>query len=252
MMFARAEDSHAHSLQTLNLLYEYDDFMSSVGTMVDLGCGPGLDLEWWATRTTRDEPPEPLNIRCMGVDIVGRPSMTNRVINVTYQQTDFEGPIQTFKKAKFDMLWCHDAFQYVLDPLGALKRWRDIASDDAMLAIIVPQTTNVQHKNLDFTQANGCYYHHTLVSLIHMLAVNGWDCQDGFFFKRPDDPWVHAIAYKSTQQPFDPRTVTWYDLANSGLLPESAVHGINRHGYLRQQDLTLPWLDKNFKSYSQH
>ena len=66
--FATPEQSHAHSLQTLNALYEYDDYMESVGTLVDLGCGAGLDLAWWASATTRDEYPRPLNIECVGVD----------------------------------------------------------------------------------------------------------------------------------------------------------------------------------------
>lgn len=252
MSFARPEDSHAHSLQTLNLLYEYDDFMISVGTMIDLGCGSGLDVEWWATRTTRDDPPEPLRIRCMAVDHGSRPSTADRTPGITFQQIDFETSIQTFKKTGFDMLWCHDSFQYAIDPLGTLAKWRNIANDNAMLAIIVPQSTNLQHKALDFSQTNGCYYHHTLVSLIHMLAVNGWDCRDGFFLKKPDDPWLHAIVYKSKHKPLDVRTTTWYDLAERDLLPESAVAGINRHGFLRQEDLVLPWLDKNLRSYSKH
>ena len=61
-LLANPAQSHAHSQQTLNALYEYDDFMESIATMVDLGCGTGLDLEWWATRTTRDDNPQPLNI----------------------------------------------------------------------------------------------------------------------------------------------------------------------------------------------
>ena len=43
-MFTKAGDSHKHSLETLNALYQYDDFMSSIGTLVDLGCGNGDDL----------------------------------------------------------------------------------------------------------------------------------------------------------------------------------------------------------------
>ena len=80
--FATEEDSHIHSLQTLNSLYEYDDFMSSIDTMVDLGCGTGLDLEWWATRTTRDEIPKMLNIDCIGVDLFPQLSMAKKYKNM--------------------------------------------------------------------------------------------------------------------------------------------------------------------------
>lgn len=250
MNFHRREDSHAHSLETLDMLYGYDDFMESISTMVDLGCGYGLDLEWWASRTTRDENPIPLNIKCMGVDMLDKLGVAGKYPNINYQRCDFEGKIEPFKDKKFDLLWCHDAFQYVINPLETLKRWRDIANDDAMLVIIVPQTTNVQFKDLDFVQPNGCYYHHTLPSLIHMLAINGWDCRDGFFLKHPSDPWIHAVVYKSTQEPMDPKTTTWYELAERNLLPLSACAGIGRHGYLRQQDLFLPWLDKNSRAYN--
>ena len=139
MTFRNAEESHAHSLKTLNTLYEYDDFMASIGTMVDLGCGSGLDLEWWATRTTREDTPQPLNIDCIGVDQAPQLTVAKQYSNITYQSVDFETTIIPKKKKLFDVLWCHDAFQYALNPIETLSRWWHIASDDAMLAIVVPQ-----------------------------------------------------------------------------------------------------------------
>jgi hypothetical protein len=244
-MFRNAEESHAHSLQTLNMLYEYDDFMASIGTMVDLGCGLGLDLEWWATRTTREDVPQPLNIDCIGVDQAPQLPVAKRYPNITYQSVDFETTIIPKKKKLFDVLWCHDAFQYVLNPIETLSQWCHIANDNAMLAIVVPQTTNFQARQQVFTQQTGVYYHHTIVSLIHMLSVAGWDCRGGFFKKNLNDPWLHAVVYKSAHAPMDPRTTTWYELVDKQLLPESADLCINRHGELRQQELILPWLDKS-------
>lgn len=252
MMFNRPEDSHKHSLRTLESLYEYDDFMESVASVIDLGCGQALDLVWWATRTTRHDNPEPLNIRCIGLDLGDVPSSIKKYPNISYQQLDFEGQINVYRDSKYDVLWCHDAFQYAIDPLNTLVRWRDIADDNAMLIIILPQTMNIQGKHTDFIQPSGQYYHHSLVSMMHMLALTGWDCHDGFFMKRPEDPWIHTIVYKSLQAPRDPRRTTWYELADSGLLPNSAVKSVMSHGYLRQQDLVLPWLDKNLYSYHKH
>ena len=68
IQFSSPELGHQHSLETLNGLYEYDDFMQSITNVVDMGCGAGYDLEWWATRTTRDESARPLNIKCLGVE----------------------------------------------------------------------------------------------------------------------------------------------------------------------------------------
>jgi SAM-dependent methyltransferase len=245
MKFRNNEESHAHSLQTLNTLFEYDDFMESIGTLVDLGCGSGLDLEWWATRTTRDDPGVPLNIRCTGVDITNAPPLVKKYPSITYQKLDFENLDQLPEKTRFDVLWCHDAFQYCIDPLSTLTRWNRIAEDGGMLIMAVPQTTNIDLRQLSFTQSNGCYYHHTVVSLMHMLAVTGWDCKSGFFKKDPTDDFVHVIAYKSTHAPMPPKTTTWYELAEKDLLPDTAAASVQKHGHVRQQDLVLAWIDKS-------
>jgi SAM-dependent methyltransferase len=249
-MFKNHEESHEHSLETLNLFYEYDDFMESVGTLADLGCGSGLDLEWWATRTTRDDVPQPLEIKCTGIDLLDSLPVAHRYPNIVYQRNDFEQAVDA-PSTKFDVLWCHDAFQYCINPVAALSRWWHATSDGGMLVLILPQTASIVRRQLIHTQQTGCYHHHSLVSLIHQLAVSGWDCQNGFFLKRPTDPWLHAIAYKSTHQPMDPRTTTWYDLADRQLLPESAAEGVQSRGHLTHSDLILPWLDKSFIHYGE-
>jgi hypothetical protein len=90
-----------------------------------------------------------------------------------------------------------------------------------------------------------------MVSLIHALAVSGFDCRDGFFKKMPDDPWLHAIVYKSEHAPMDPRTTRWYDLIDLELIPDSMAASIMRYGYARQRDLVLPWIDKSLHSFAQ-
>jgi len=85
-----------------------------------------------------------------------------------------------------------------------------------------------------------------------VLSVSGFDCAGGFFHKNPDDPWLHAVVYRSELGPQDPKTSTWYDLMERNLLPYSAQEGIRRHGYLRQRDLVLPWLDRSMTSYLNH
>lgn len=251
MTFRNPEESHAHSLETLNWLYEHDDFMSSINTVIDIGCGShGLDLEWWATRTTRDEVPEPLNINCTGIDLVSGLSVGKKYPNITYQKNNFEEIVFAPKKKKYDVLWCHDTFQYAINPLATLKLWHSVAATNAMLVLILPQTTNIEYRKLSFIQPSGCYYHYTLVNLIHMLAVNGWDCNSGFFKKSAADHWLHAVVYKSDIEPMDPK-MSWYNLAETGLLPESAVASINRYGFINQNDLVLPWLDKSLTWYGQ-
>lgn len=246
--FSSSEASHAHSLHTLETLYQFDDFMMSIENVIDMGCGAGLDMLWWATRTTRDLARRPLNIRCLGIDLHESCAATVRHRYVSYMPQDFEEPIRTHKR-RFDVVWCHDAFQYVQDPFRTLRQWRDITTPGAMLVLTVPQTTNLYLNREQFEQTDGCYWHWTLVNLIHVLAVSGWNCAAGFFQKLPEDPWITAVVYRGDHDPVDPRNTKWYDLCEMSVLPDSAVKSVQRHGYLRQQDLVLPWIDKSLTWY---
>lgn len=249
--FINSQASHEHSLKVLNELYEHDDFMESVGRVIDLGCSrDALDITWWATRTTRDDIAVPLNISCTGVDLVENIDTTARQAGVSYIKQDIETLNHT--KKGYDILWCHDTFQYMINPLQCLSNWWHIANPGAMFVLMVPQTTNIEFQRQAFDLPNGCYYNHTIVSLMYMLATTGWDCASGFFQKKPADPWINIITYRSNNQPRDPKNTTWYDLADLGMIPPSAVESLNRYGYVRQRDLLLPWLDKSLSYFGDH
>lgn len=248
--FESPQQSHQHSLETLNMLYEYDDFMDSIETLADMGCGAGLDVTWWATRTTREETPRPLNIRCLGIDINGRDGMDAQHKNLGFRRHDFEQSLDLLQP--FDVVWCHDAFQYVLDPFATLRTWRGLMAPESMLAIVLPQSTNLEFNRQAFDQRDFCYFNWTMVSLIHVLAMSGFDCRSGFFRKRPNDPWLHAVVYNSPHEAMDPRTTTWLDLAERELLPQTVEDSYRRHGMVRQRDLVLPWLDRALYNFAEH
>lgn len=251
LSFSSVEQSHEHSLRTLQILYEYDDFMESIQTVADMGCGSGLDLEWWATRTTRDDARLPLNIKCTGFDLSQNLPIADRYRNITYCRQDFEDTINVHKK-RFDVVWCHDAFQYVINPFQTLANWRKVMAKESMLILVLPQNTNMEFNIQAFDQRDNVFYNWTMVSLIHVLAMSGFDCANGFFLKQPDDAWLHAIVYNSNTPAQDPRSTRWYNLVDLGLLPESACVGIQKYGYLRQRDLVLPWLDKSLHGFAKH
>jgi SAM-dependent methyltransferase len=246
-MFTHPGDSHNHSLETLNQLYEYDDFMLSIRTMIDLGCGSGEDLGWWATRTTRDDNPTPLNIKCVGVDLAENLPIAHDYTNIAYQRNNFEEKIHAPEDG-FDVLWCHDAFQYAINPIQTLSNWWHIASPGGMLSLTVPVTQRIHRRQLVYELQSGCYYHHTMVSLMYMLAVAGWDCGAGFFKQTPTEPWIHAVVYKSNHTPQNPRETNWHKLVELNLLPESAAKSIYAHNSLQQQDLIVPWVDHSLLS----
>jgi len=229
---------------TLDLLASYDTFMESIDTLVDMGCGNGDDVAWWATRSIEDDDGNqiPLNIKCLGVDLISNVPAIRPHKNATYRKTDFE----KFKLEKadkpVDVIWCNNSFQYAINPIETLKNWWKAMSEGGMLALIVPSTTEITYNRLDFTQPEYVYHHYTTVNLLHMLSLSGFDC--AFMQKLPGDPWIKAVVYKTAIEPMDPRTTRWYHIAeHDNLLPESARNSINKFGYLRQQDLVLEWLD---------
>jgi hypothetical protein len=173
--------------------------------------------------------------------------MTTRYNNVFYQSGDFENTIATTPLG-FDVLWCHDAFQYAHAPVATLSQWWHLASTGAMLYLAIPTTQRVHRNQLDYYLPSGAYYHHTMVSLIYMLATAGWDCGTGFFKQVSNDSWIHAVVYKSSHKPLDPKTTTWHKLSDLKLLPLSAEKSIQAHNYLRQQDLIVPWIDHSLMS----
>jgi len=248
MSFSSEVESHQHSLKTLELLYAYPDFMESIDSVCDLGCGKeGYDLEWWATRNLDDDGVIiPLNIECTGIDT--NDNVLSKSNNITYIKHDFETPIDN---KQFDVLYCHDSFQFAINPLKTLEYWHDMLTEDGMLVLQVPSTTNLEYNKLISGQPNFHYYNHTLDSLIHILAVNGFDCNSGFFQQQFNDKWLKAIVYKSDISPMNPTTTTWYDLADKKLIPESGIDSVNEYGYMRREDLVLPWLDYSNIWYGQ-
>ena len=247
MTFIHPGESHQHSLETLNLLYEYDDFMLSIRSVLDLGCGSGDDLIWWATRTTRDEGRMPLKIDCAGVDTVDHSDKFKKYPNIKFYPTDFENSIEAYPTG-YDIMWCHNSFQYAINPLKTLSNWWNLSSPGGMLYICVPLTQKIHHRQLSYSLPSGVYYHYTMVSLIYMLATAGWDCRSGFFRQNIQDNWLHAAVYRSEHKPMDPKTTSWYQLSELKLLPETADSSIQARGYLDQQDLVLPWLDHSLTS----
>jgi len=249
--FGSPHEKHEHSFKNvLSYMYEYDDFMDSVGRVIDLGCDvEATDMLWWANATTRDETQTPLGIKCVGVNTFEKLNVKHS--SISYQNHDIESLNRV--KRTFDIVWCYDQLQYLLNPYQALSNWWHIAEKDAMLVIAVPQTVNTEYHIQEYNLSLGHKYHYTMPQLIYMLAVSGWDCRSGFFKKTPGDSWLYAIVYKSNVEPMDPKETNIYKLAEqTELLPQCAVDGIHKYGKLRQRDLILPWLDKSLMVMEQH
>ncbi len=231
-----------HSLKILNQLREYDSFLDSLKTIADMGCGTGEDIAWWAALQTRDDPPKPYNYNCFAVEKdVSKLSKVPTLPNIKKVQKDFN---QICLPIKVDLMFSHDSLQYSHNPLATLKLWNEMMNVNAMLVLAIPQHSGVEYNKYYSRTYSGCFYHYTPTNLIYMLAVNGFDCRDAYLLKQFNDPWVCVAVYKSDQEPRDPANTSWLDLVGTGLLHSSIENSINQFGYLRQEDIVMPWLDK--------
>lgn len=246
-LFKNANSSHQHSLKTLEVLYGYDSFLDSLEFIADFGCGQGLDTEWWATLETRDEPPEPRELKVYSVDknIDTLDKSVAQLPNVFQFNYDLDDPHFLLPRP-VDLVWCHNTFQYMVNPVNALRTWNKSMNVNAMLLIVVPQYQHYYYNRLQSQSYDNVYFNYNIVNLMYMLAVNGFDCKDAYFLKEENSPWLHAAVYKSDVPPMDPTTTTWYQLAELNLLNESVEQCLTRYGHVRQEEIVTVWLDKDF------
>lgn len=246
-LFKNPEESYQHTQFIRDLLYQYDSFLDSLEVIADFGCGEGLDIKWWAQLETRDDPPEPRNYLCYAVDqnikqirkeVTALPNV--RVIKADLEETD------RFISRQIDLIWCHDVFQYLIDPLNTLRCWNDMMSVNGMMLLSLPQSIHYANNRLNNNSYNGWFYNHNAVNLMYMLGVNGFDCRDAYFYKNPNDMWLHIAVYKTDIDPMNPRTTTWHDLVDANLVNESVKQCIDRYGYVRQDEILTTWLDKDY------
>jgi trans-aconitate methyltransferase len=243
-LFKNAYDSHRHSLEILNLVYGYDSFLENLRTIVDVGCGEGLDAQWWATLTTRDVLMEPHNYTVYAVDQnISQldPGMLEENSNIIPVQANFE--TRCIPK-QADLIWAHDVFQYARDPLKCLAAWKSMLNVNGMLIMAVPQTTYYYNNRLVVANHSNQYYSYNILNLMYMLAISGFDCRDAYFYRKENSPWLYAGVYATEYNPL-PDHATWHDLAERNLINDSVINSVNKFGHARLEDVVVSWFDRN-------
>lgn len=225
----------------LNQLRQYDTFLDNLRVIADMGCGTGEDITWFATLETRDDNPIPYNYKCYAVDqdqtkLDQVPNLEN-IIKIKRNFEEFCLPV------KVDLMFAHDCLQFAVNPLQTLKFWSQQMNINGMLVVAVPCFSGVKDQLYYSRGYEAQYFHYTPVNLLHMLAVNGFDCRDAYLLKQKNDPWIRVAVYKS-EEPMDPATTSFNDLIDKKLLHPTIVESIVKHGEIRQEEIIMPWLDR--------
>lgn len=242
-LFNSGAESHTHSKEILDLLYDHDDFMDSIQSVLDAGCGEGHDIKWWANSETRDDIPDKHNYRCIALDKdINRFDVTENVPkNLHTQEGDFETCVIS---RPVDLVWCHNSLQYTENPAAALRNFNKFISPGGVLVLSVPQTVNIEFNRWSSKCLPGQPFSFTISNLIYMLACAGFDCKDGMFMKEADSPWLNVMVYKSEHKPVKTTDTTWYELMDKKLLPATADKAVMRFGYLPQSELITRWINQ--------
>lgn len=243
--FANPYLSHEHSQEILGLLYGYDSFLDSLEVICDMGCGSGLDAQWWATLETRDDPPEPRQYKIYAVDRdLSRIEPEVRATpGIRWLEKNFEE--EGILPQLVDLMWSHNSFQYATNPLNTLAVWNRQMNINGMLVMALPQSIDYVYNRLTFKTENYSYFNYNISNLVYMLAVSGFDCRDAYFYKNANSNWIYLAVYKNSD-PLNATTTSLFDLADKNLLCDSAINSLNKNGYLKQEELVYPWLDKDF------
>jgi SAM-dependent methyltransferase len=248
------QSTKRHSLSVLELIQQYDTFLEGIKHVADMGCGAGEDIQWWATLTNNNPIPEPYNFNCFAVD-KDASKLAQIPIRKNLHKVNEAFDKQYLFPVQIELMLAHDSLQYSTNPLHTLKMWNEYMKTNGMLILSVPQHTGIAYDQQYSRGYNGCYIHYNPIMLIYMLAVNGFDCRDAYLLKKFQEPWIDMVVYKSDVLPMNPDTTTWFDLIDKELLHPSMVNSLNANGYLKQEEIVMPWLDKElyFIDYvSQH
>ena len=250
--FTTAENSFKHSSEQLALLNNYASFMDSINSVVDLGCGAGMDAHWWATATTNDDEKRPQNYNVVAVDCDPVEAKYTRkrlqdCANATVVHADFHSAdfLREYKDT-FDVAWAHDVLQYSVNPLQTLASWNSIMQHNAMLYIAVPQAVNNRYNRLSAQCYSRCFHYYSVSNLVYMLVCQGFDCSDARFNKEAHSELLQVACYKVAEPMLVGQTMhapSWYELLETNRLPSHMHDAIEKTGYIDDVYVKGTWFN---------
>lgn len=234
-----------NTAKELELLGQHDDFMHNLNHVLVFENDRGQDSAWWA-----DYQKDKTHSKSLGDFAVS--VIANRVVSNEHKRknlTQLKATVDhiPLKDNSVDFIWSVNALNRSAVPYATLLEWNRVLKHNGMLCVCVPQTAFIDDlSRWQIWSESGSFYHWSMISLIHCLAINGFDCHDGHQKQERHNPWIWAAAYKSEHAPMSPYT-TWYELAEKKLLPESLENCVYQFGYARHEFLKVEWFDHSIR-----
>ena len=234
------QESHQHSLKTLEYLAMLDDYLSGMNNIAVMGAGIGLDAVWWAT--LHNQGGRPYNFNVTAVEIA--PSVEIKTAGKMLWK--FED-MSTVELPQQDLIWCHNALHHTLNPVGTLFHWHKLLRKDGLLIIEIPYSLSIhrhiEHNTVNVAMVNGMYHVYTMSSLIVQLASAGFDCRQANFQLDKESGWLRAAVYKTNDEPRLYNSL--YELKETNRLPyclDAVLGGIDA---FNESNLVLEWIDRS-------
>ena len=105
--------------------------------ILDVGCGLGMQAEWWATRRPKldsDKFGLKASTECHGVDL--HPADGGLIDKFFFKQEDYHN--MSYDDGQFDIVWSHFSLEYSATLIITLADWLRDCKRDGRLAITVP------------------------------------------------------------------------------------------------------------------
>ena len=234
------QESHQHSLKTLEYLALLDDYLSGMSNIAVMGAGIGLDAVWWATLHSQSG--RPYNFNVTAVDVA--PSL--EIKTAGKMQWKFED-MSSVELPPQDLIWCHNALHHTMTPVGTLFHWHKLLRQDGLLIVEIPYSlsvhSHIEHNTVNVSMSSGMYHVYTMSSLIVQLASAGFDCRSANFQLDKESGWLRAAVYKTSDEPRLYSSL--YELKETNRLPyclDAVLDGIDR---FNEGDLVLEWIDRS-------
>lgn len=211
--------------------------------VLDVGCGLGLQANWWASQRPKlddDRFGLKASTECHAVDLY--PPDAEFANNFYFKQEDYHN--LSFSNEQFDIVWSHYSLEYSATPFKALAEWRRVCKPDGHLYITVPCSFRKKFGKIHTELKPGQQSWFTIVNLIYMLAYTGWLPKDAFFQADVRRGIVRGIIPANPEQPtaLDPLEVNLYDLADRGVFDRWVTAMINDRGTFDETNLVITWV----------